>query len=105
MPEAPSDAGIDPGVTQPPEQPRTSQALLIEELWQGLSEMRRPSSGLLISGLSAALDIGFSLFFVGVILTTLSPTLPGPVTRIAVANAYSAGFIFVILGRSEESPW
>lgn len=80
---------------------KSSWEILQEEISQGLGELNRPAPGLLLSGLSAGLDLGFSLFFMGVALTLMLPAAPEPATTFLVANMYSVGFIFVILGRSE----
>lgn len=67
----------------------------------GLHEINRERSGLLLSGLSAGLDIGFGPLVMGVILT-LSVTGYGDLTtELLLASAYAIGFILVILGRSE----
>ncbi len=78
-----------------------SQEILRHEIEEGLDALRRPIGGLFVSGLSAGLDIGFSLFLMAAMLTLAEGRLPEPVVRLLVANMYSAGFIFVILGRSE----
>lgn len=104
-----SDSGAAPSVPHPDasgdesdeQNARTSYEILQQEIYQGLGELQRPAPGLLLSGLSAGLDVGFSLFFMGVILTLMMPAVPEPLTTILVANMYSVGFIFVILGRSE----
>lgn len=80
---------------------KTSREILKEEISQGLEELNRPAPGLLLSGLSAGLDVGFSLFFMAVVYTLMMPVTPEPLTTFLVANMYSVGFIFVILGRSE----
>lgn len=80
---------------------KSSYEILQEEISQGLGELNRPAPGLLLSGLSAGLDVGFSLFFMGVVLTLMLPEASEPLTTFLVANMYSVGFIFVILGRSE----
>jgi formate-nitrite transporter family protein len=79
---------------------KTSEQILDEEVWHGLEELRRPAPGLLISGLSAGLDIGFSAFFMGVVLTTLDADASALLTRALTGGAYAIGFIFVVLGRS-----
>lgn len=67
----------------------------------GLHEINRERSGLILSGISAGLDIGFGPLLMAAILT-LSPGGFGDLTtEILLASAYSVGFIFVILGRSE----
>lgn len=80
---------------------RPYEEILEAEIVQGLRELRRRTTGLLFSGLSAGLDIGFSLFLMAAMMTAVSGDLPDGVVRILVANAYAAGFVFVVLGRSE----
>jgi len=75
--------------------------ILGAEIAQGLQEIRRDAGGLLLSGLSAGLDIGFSLFLMAVMITAVSGELPDGIVKILVANMYAVGFIFVVLGRSE----
>ncbi len=66
-----------------------------------LHEMNRERSGLLLSGVSAGLDIGFGPLMMAVILT-LSPGGYGDLpTELLLASVYSIGFMLVILGRSE----
>ncbi|MXR41926.1 formate/nitrite transporter family protein [Halobaculum sp. WSA2] len=86
--------------TETTEQTSTRSVLdsLIES---GVHEMNRERFGLLLSGLSAGLDIGFGPLLMGVILT-LSPGGFGDLTtELLVASVYSVGFMLVILGRSE----
>ncbi|WP_435176900.1 formate/nitrite transporter family protein [Halorussus sp. AFM4] len=88
--------------TEPAWQGRKSkEEILAEEIQEGLEELRRRSSGLLLSGFSAGMDIGFGPLFMAVLLTVVDGSWGDPVTRIVVANAYAVGFIFVIGGRSE----
>ena len=92
---------------QPPEsgpkgdQAKTSEQILAEEVGHGLVELRRPAPGLLLSGFSAGLDVGFSVFFMGILLTLIDPGASPLFARLMLANMYAVGFIFVILGRSE----
>lgn len=81
--------------------PKSYGAILEEEIWQGLNELERPAGGLFLSGLSAGLDIGFSVFLMAAVLTALGGDPADPLTHFALANMYAVGFIFVILGRSE----
>jgi formate/nitrite transporter FocA (FNT family) len=80
---------------------KSYREILEQQVKEELSQLARPSSGLMISGLSAGLDVGFSVLLMAVMLTLVGGTLPAPVVEILVANMYSVGFIFVILGRSE----
>jgi formate/nitrite transporter FocA (FNT family) len=67
----------------------------------GLNEINRQTSGLLLSGFSAGLDIGFGPLMMGVVLT-LSPGGFGDLpTELLMGSVYSIGFLFVILGQSE----
>ena len=67
----------------------------------GLHEINRETNGLLLSGFSAGLDIGFGPLLMAVMLT-LSPGGYGDLrTELLLASTYSVGFMFVILGRLE----
>jgi formate/nitrite transporter FocA (FNT family) len=44
--------------------------ILEQEINEGIRELQRPTWGLLISGLSAGLDVSFSVLVMAVILTT-----------------------------------
>lgn len=80
---------------------KPARRILEQEIAEGLGEIRRSTSGLFISGLSAGLDVGFSLFLMAVIYTAANGNLPEAVVQILVANMYAVGFIFVVIGRSE----
>jgi formate-nitrite transporter family protein len=75
--------------------------ILHHEILEGLHSLDRSNTGLFISGLSAGLDIGFSLFFMALMWTQAEGHLPPPVVHILIAIMYSLGFLFVVLGRSE----
>lgn len=81
--------------------PKTYDEILEEEILQGLNELDRPTRGLFLSGLSAGLDIGFSVLVMAVFVTILGDTASDALVSVAKANGYAVGFIFVILGRSE----
>jgi formate-nitrite transporter family protein len=93
----------NPAVKQEDSQsPRKSgRRILEQEITEGLTEIQRPTAGLLMSGLSAGLDLGFSVLLMSVILTQTGSTFPKPVVEFLTAGAYTIGYIFVILGRSE----
>lgn len=75
--------------------------ILREEVSEALAALNRPIGGLFISGISAGLDVGFSLLLMAVMLTAAEGHFSPPVVRMLVANMYAVGFIFVVLGRSE----
>jgi formate/nitrite transporter FocA (FNT family) len=68
---------------------------------KGKHEIDRDTDGLLLSSFSAGLDIGFGPLLMGVILTLSAGSYGDLTTELLLASAYSVGFIFVILGRSE----
>ena len=78
------------------------EAILDTQLREGLSELYRPADGLLLSALSAGLDIGFGPLLMAVLLTTVGLSNADEVsTQLLVSLAYGVGFILVVLGRSE----
>ncbi|MFN8446345.1 MAG: formate/nitrite transporter family protein [Caldilineaceae bacterium] len=80
---------------------KPARRMLEHEISEGLGEIRRSTAGLFISGLSAGLDVSFSLFLMAVMYTSTHTQLPASIVHILVANMYAVGFIFVIIGRSE----
>lgn len=92
---------LPPGGVDEPAPKKASQQILRHEIAEGLDALGRPAVGLFVSGLSAGLDIGFSLFLMAVAMSHGEGALPRSAERLLVANLYSVGFLFVILGRSE----
>jgi formate-nitrite transporter family protein len=80
---------------------KSYETILAQEIETGVTELERPSGGLFLSGLSAGLDVSFSLLLMAVMRTLAEGRLPEPVVEMLVANMYAVGFIFVVLGRSE----
>jgi formate/nitrite transporter FocA (FNT family) len=83
------------------ESKKSYQTILEQEIASGLKELERSRRGLFFSGLSAGLDIGFSVLLMAVVVTLAGNRLPEPVVELLLAGSYSIGFIFVVLGRSE----
>lgn len=77
--------------------------ILERQIIEGLTELRRPTSGLFLSAISAGLDIGFGPLMMAVLLTLASTGggIAEPWLTLLLANAYTVGFILVDLGRSE----
>jgi len=80
---------------------KTSRTILDSILDSAVHEMNRERSGLLLSGLSAGLDIGFGPLLMAVVLTLSRGGYGDLGTELLLAAVYSVGFVFVILGRSE----
>lgn len=87
--------------TREGEATRSYQEILAQEIKQGERELERQAGGLLTSGVSAGLDLGFSVLLMAVMITLIGDELPASVREIVVANMYAVGFIIVVLGRSE----
>jgi len=79
----------------------TYQSILEHEITEGLREIERPTYGLLISGVSAGLDVSISLFLIVVVKTLGQDAINRAVVEMLGGVMYSVGFIVVILGRSE----
>src|SRR4051812_33439920 len=79
---------------------KSYETILEQEIAAGLTELERASPALLLSGLSAGLDVSLSLLLMAV-MKTLTQDQPRVVSEILVAMMYAVGFLFVILGRSE----
>ena len=94
-----TDLQEPPGKEVEPKKP--SRQILEHEIVEGADALDRPAIALFISGLSAGLDIGFSLFLMAVVWTLADATFSAATARLLVANMYAIGFIFVVLGRSE----
>jgi formate/nitrite transporter FocA (FNT family) len=75
--------------------------ILAQQIEKGQIELERRNDGLFLSALSAGLDMGFGPLLMAVMLTLVSGVYGEPLTDILLANLYSIGFIFIILGRSE----
>jgi formate/nitrite transporter FocA (FNT family) len=97
----PADSASDLAKEKSAEPKKPYKQILKEEVVAGMRELRRPAASLFLSGLSAGLDVGFSLLLMATMLTLAGHTLSKPVVEILVANVYSVGILFVVLGRSE----
>jgi formate-nitrite transporter family protein len=87
---------------EPPAQPKEApQQILKSEMREGVDALERSVGSLSISGLSAGLDVGFSLLLMAVMSTATEGKLSAPIVQILIANMYAIGFVFVVIGRSE----
>jgi formate-nitrite transporter family protein len=88
--ENPADTG---DATKP------AATILRQEISVGTEQLERSASGLLLSAVSAGLDIGFGPLMVVAVLAIAPDEAIS--TRFMVAFVYAIGFVIVILGRSE----
>ena len=54
--------------------------------------LHRSTVGLFISGLSAGVDLGFSVLLMGVMWTQAHNRMPEPILHLLIANIYAVGF-------------
>lgn len=81
--------------------PKEGNQILKEQIQMALIEYRRHNKALFLSAFSGGLEIGFSLLLMGTLYTKFHTQLTTPELDVILGFAYSIGFIFVILGRSE----
>lgn len=95
-----AEGEVDGG--EKPSSHKTYATILDQEIREGVDELERPGRGLFLSGVSAGLDIGFSVLAIGVLASLMmGDETPELMRTIVLANAYTIGFILVIFGRSE----
>ncbi len=84
------------------QKPQKSQQQILQHTEEAaLTQLKRTSTGLILSGISAGLDIGFSVLLMAVVYSSFTGVFSPPVVKLMMANMYPLGFIFVVLGRSE----
>lgn len=79
---------------------KSYHTVLEQQIAQAEVELKRPAAALLLSGLTAGLDLGFAPFAMAVHSTLTRDVFSKPVQELINANLYAVGFIFVVLGRS-----
>jgi formate/nitrite transporter FocA (FNT family) len=83
------------------DQPKEANQILDEQIKTGMKEFDRSNGALFLSALSAGLEVGFSVLFMGTIFTMFSTSVSPEALKMYLALCYPIGFIFVIIGRSE----
>ncbi|HEX2865711.1 MAG TPA: formate/nitrite transporter family protein [Ignavibacteriales bacterium] len=97
-----SDVNTGGGGEQKEQKPQKSQKQILRHTQEAaLTQLERTNAGLILSGLSAGLDVGFSVLLMATTLSLFKGVFPQPAVDFIVGNMYPVGFIFVILGRSE----
>jgi len=81
--------------------PKSAEEIFHEQVRTGLAEHRRSPGGLLVSAIAAGLEVGFTLFLTGIVLTLFLGKADPASVHIWLAISYPIGFIFVVIGRSE----
>lgn len=81
--------------------PKQIVEILDEQINTALLQHRRSNRELFLSGISAGLEIGFSVFLMAALYTKFQGIVNPSLMDVLLALAYPLGFIFVIIGRSE----
>lgn len=87
--------------TEPTRQQTSYEEITHNQIERGETELERPTDGLFLSAISAGLDIGFGPLAMVIFLSLIGASFGHFLTEFILANFYSIGFIFVVLGRSE----
>ena len=80
---------------------RSAKQILRRELQEARDLHGRSPLSLFLSGLSAGLDLGFSLFLICVVRTLGEGHYSEATIALLAANMYAFGFVIVVVGRSE----
>jgi len=83
------------------DQPKGVNEILDEQIATANHEYKRSDIRLFISSLSAGMEVGFSVFLIGILYSIFHGQIAQPYLHVLLAIAYPVGFIFVIIGRSE----
>jgi formate/nitrite transporter FocA (FNT family) len=85
----------------PSDQAKTADEILEEEIQLGLHEHKRPTVRLFSSAFSAGLEVGFSVFVLGILHHLFADSVSESALTVILALGYTVGFIFIVIGRSE----
>jgi formate/nitrite transporter FocA (FNT family) len=85
----------------PSDKPKEVREVIREQINKEMKEYRKSTFELAMSSLAAGLEIGFSLFTMGILYTLFSGQVSHSALHIMLSLGYAVGFLFVIIGRSE----
>lgn len=88
-------------VIQKLQSPKSVKEVLEEQINISIKSHQRSNFALLLSAFAAGLEVGFSVFLMGVIYTLFQDSFTEHTLHFFLAFAYPIGFIFVIIGKSE----
>lgn len=79
---------------------KSGHTILAQQIEEADAELARPAAALLLSGLTAGLDLGFSAFALAIVGSLLRDVVSRGVLDLLEGLLYPIGFVFVVLGRS-----
>ncbi len=80
---------------------KSYESILAKQIEEGEKQIERTAQGLFFSSFSAGLDIGFGPLLMAVLTTLAAGMLDGFTMDLLHASAYTVGFVFVVLGRTD----
>ena len=80
--------------------PKSLKDVFSEQIADSIKEHDRSNWGVFLSSLSAGLEVGFSVYCIVLVVTSLQG-FSDNIVHVFQAAAYTIGFIFVVLSRSE----
>jgi formate/nitrite transporter FocA (FNT family) len=80
---------------------RDYETIVQLQIHEGLGELRRPASGQFISAVACGLHLAIGVFSVFVTASLAKPLFNEFITQALTASAYTVGFIFAIMSRTE----
>lgn len=98
---------LRPGASKPTQvedvsnKPKPAEEILDEQIRTALEQHQRRGWRLFVSSFSAGMEVGFSLFLMGIVYTLFHGELKEPFVHVLLSFSYALGFIFVVIGRSE----
>ena len=81
--------------------PKRVDEIFDEQIEMAMHEHKRSNRDLFMSGVSAGLEIGFTVFLMATVYTKFHGIVNPSVMDILLAISYPLGFVFVIIGRSQ----
>lgn len=84
-----------------PDTPRDAKTVLRLQIHEGLSELRRPATGLFLSALSCGLTLAIGIFALFIMASEAGNVFTPFVTQLFKSIVYTFGFVFAISSRTE----
>jgi len=81
--------------------PKTINEIFDEQIEKAMAEHNRSNTHVFVSAIAAGLELGFSVFLMGVLYSLYFNQLTPSTLHLVLSVAYPLGFIFVVIGKSE----
>ncbi|WP_428819622.1 formate/nitrite transporter family protein [Microbulbifer sp. MCCC 1A16149] len=81
--------------------PKSDRQILSEQMDESLREYHRDNKALILSSMSAGMEIGFSIFLMAAFYSHFHASISHQLLYLLAALSYPVGFMLVIIGRSD----